>query len=99
MEAMALWLPKVGVSKASGGPLVDASTGPAQGYGLGIPSLETSCGGTGAPPSLGISACRLLPWPHFLPPGTTVRRTRLGGTETGWRLNRKWEWGFQKGRQ
>lgn len=32
-------------------------------------------------------------------PGTTARRTRLGGTETGWRLNRKWEWGFLRGRQ
>lgn len=33
------------------------------------------------------------------PPGTTARTTRLGGTETGWRLNRKWERGFQKRRQ
>lgn len=38
---------------------------PARGYGLGITSPETSWGGTGAPPSLGISARSLLPWPHF----------------------------------
>ena len=70
---------------------------PAQGYHLGIASPETSRGGAAAPPPNW--ALRLqAPGPTSLP-GTTTGRTRLGGTETGWRLNRKWEWGFQKGRQ
>lgn len=62
MEAMALWTPKVEVSKASGGPSVGASTGLWSGH---LQPGDLMGGGTGAPPSLGISARSLLPWPHF----------------------------------
>lgn len=61
---------------------------------LGMTLSMTSSGG-GRRPLPHRSSC---PDPASSP-GTTTRRTRLGGTETDWRLNRKREWGFQKGRQ
>lgn len=95
---MALWPPKVegGVRKASEGASLGAGTGLQSGNRQ--PGDLTRRRGAPAPPHGAFQpagSCR----GHTSPPGTTARTTRLGGTETGWRLNRKWERGFQKRRQ
>lgn len=61
----------------------------------GAPSL------TGQVPLLSLHVCP-LPTPPLASTsslGTPRRRNRQGGSESGWRLNRKREWGFPSGRQ
>lgn len=93
-EAMALWPPK---------PMSPKHDEVPRGGGEDRERLcppRDQAWGSRCPSSPGTSTRRplLLPQPHFL-----ARDHRWEGQtgryETGWRLNRKWEWGFLRRRQ